>query len=57
LEADGTWSSKPGNLGATTLDKSGIAITDPRTANFVGVNTADYHFCGFFWVGPDVHIK
>jgi hypothetical protein len=51
LEADGTWSHKPGNLPATTLDNSGQPITDPRTANF-GL----YQFCGFFWVGPNVHI-
>jgi hypothetical protein len=52
MEASGTWSSKAGNLRATTLDNSGQPIVDPRTANF-----SPYQFCGFFWVGPDVHIR
>ena len=51
MEADGTWASKAGNSPATTLDNSGLPITDPRTANF-----GSYQFCGFFWVGPNVHI-
>ena len=52
LEADGTWAHKPGNLPATNLDNSGQPITDPRIANF-----SPYYFCGFFWVGPNVHIR
>lgn len=52
LEADGTWASKPGNGPATTLDNSGQAIKDPRTANLT-----PYRFCGFLWVGPNAHVR
>jgi hypothetical protein len=51
LDADGTWSGKYGTGRATTLDDAGQPIMDPRTARFVTTQ-----FCGFFWVGPDVHI-
>jgi hypothetical protein len=51
LEADGTWSNKGGPYPASTTDYSWQPILDPRTADF-----GDYGFCGFFWVGPDVHI-
>jgi len=52
LEADGTWSSKAGNLPATRLDYSGQPMKDPRTANL-----GSYRFCGFLWVSPNAHVR
>jgi len=58
MEADGTWSHKPGPYEASTLDDAGQPIRDPRTAYFTDASgTYRYVFCGFFWVGPDVHIQ
>lgn len=52
LEADGTWSNKGGTYEASMTDYAWQPILDPRTADF-----GDYRFCGFFWVGPNVHIR
>jgi hypothetical protein len=52
LEADGTWSNKGGPYEASMTDYAWQPILDPRTADF-----GDYKFCGFFWVGPSVHIR
>jgi len=53
MEADGTWTHKPGSTPATSLDNSGNPITDPRTADRDGYTD----FGGFFWVGPSVNIN
>jgi hypothetical protein len=53
LDADGTWSHKPGRTPARNTDDSGNIITDPRTAN----RGAYSDFCGFFCVcKPSVKI-
>jgi hypothetical protein len=49
---NGYWSHKPGPAAVTNVDNSGVAISDPRTANR-GPYT---DFCGFMVV-KDGHIK
>ena len=51
LEADGTWSSKAGNLPATTLDNSGLPIGTSNGQLF------SIHVLRLLLGGPDVHIR
>ncbi|XP_078384232.1 uncharacterized protein LOC144666727 [Oculina patagonica] len=43
LDADGTWSHKPGQTAITKFDNAGNMINDPRNAAMAG-----YQFAGFF---------
>lgn len=50
LDANGTWSHKPGQTAATNRDNSGNVITDPRTANRGNYTI----FCGFYMLWNDI---
>jgi len=54
MEADGTWTHKPGWDYATNRDEHGDIITDPRTAAW-----SSYYddFCEFYYVKPGITIK
>ena len=53
MEADGTWTHKPGETAPINLDQSGKPITDPRTADRGGYT----EFCGFFCTSPGLVIS
>jgi hypothetical protein len=50
LDANGTWTHKPGQTNATNRDSSGNVINDPRTANR-GIYS---DFCGFYMLWSDI---